>query len=172
MSNSPFFAKDLFRDMAANLVDLKAIRNGLEGPKPLRTVSFIVGLCLLVFSVLGMFNIFLLGSPAYYVLQAYEGMFGFAIVVVELKDQKVFDKYKTFIYKWFPFTTVMAGKGLLLIIAGMLGLGFGMGNLLLAIPGACAFLIGIVYVLMHFGKAKRMNEMYDVSMFEFTSYNR
>lgn len=92
-------------------------------------------------------------------------LFGIAIFAIEAKDIAKSKAIKDFIYTWFPFTTIVGGKGTFMLIAGSVGLGFGSKNYLLAIPGICSMVLGAVYIIMHLTKSKKLTEMYDVSMF-------
>ncbi|KAH0480164.1 MAG: hypothetical protein KVP17_004651 [Porospora cf. gigantea B] len=160
--------KQAWKDIVMNAPDalnLGKIRKQLEGPVPLRAAAGLIGLAMALTSMIGFLNIFsLIGSPAKFILQIYEFFFGVAIFVVEIKDFKGCGKLRRFIMRWFPFTSIVGGKGLLMLQAGLLGISFGWTNLLVFVPACASIAMGVVYLLIHFSKCEELENKYEQSV--------
>jgi len=162
---------EMMHNMGNNF-DVDAIRKELEGPMALRVICGLAGLALTVCSVLGMLNIpALVTHPARFLLQIYEAIFGLVICGVELKDVPCHGAVRDLSNKWFPFLTIVGGKGLFYIFVGSLGAAFGMINLLVFIPAMAVLACGVVLVLFHFGKCKQIGEKYDMTVMHTTMLN-
>lgn len=102
-------------------VNIDTIRTELEGPTPLRVMAALGGLATTAAASLGLVNLpALFLSPARYLLQCYMAIFGLLVVLIEMKSLGPgrSDRYKAFIYRWLPFTSVVGGKGISYIFLG------------------------------------------------------
>lgn len=152
-----------FQDYIPNMKDLISIKEELEGPKPLRVIAGLGGLALALGSGIGLINVVsLLTHPCQFVLRIYETLFGLLIAIVELKTFfQHGNKLKELCYKWFPFLTILGGKGAFYIFAGAMGIGFGWLHILVFVPAVFCLGMGVVYVLFHFGKCTELRDKYD-----------
>eukprot|EP01053_Blabericola_migrator_P006863 Blabericola_migrator_1__6862@NODE_3475_length_1743_cov_49_458831_g2160_i0_p1_GENE_NODE_3475_length_1743_cov_49_458831_g2160_i0NODE_3475_length_1743_cov_49_458831_g2160_i0_p1_ORF_typecomplete_len191_score26_40COPI_assoc/PF08507_10/2e15TssN/PF17555_2/0_24_NODE_3475_length_1743_cov_49_458831_g2160_i05821154 len=153
--------KDVYRD----LPNLHDITQTLEGPKPIRVLAALGGLGMMGVAGLQLLNfpLFFL-EPWRYVLLCYMLLFGLAIVSIEAKSASSRTNNKQFIYRWFPFVSIVGGKGITYIFFGTLGLSFGWHHLLMFGTSAFVAGIGLVYCLIHFANFRSLEEMYDKSV--------
>eukprot|EP01055_Gregarina_sp_Pseudo9_P004341 Gregarina_sp_Pseudo_9__4340@NODE_449_length_2812_cov_14_912730_g425_i0_p3_GENE_NODE_449_length_2812_cov_14_912730_g425_i0NODE_449_length_2812_cov_14_912730_g425_i0_p3_ORF_typecomplete_len212_score20_45COPI_assoc/PF08507_10/2_6e14TMEM72/PF16054_5/0_85_NODE_449_length_2812_cov_14_912730_g425_i09051540 len=152
--------KDIFRD----LPDLHNIRQELEGPRPLRALAGLGGLALCVAASLKLLNIgTFFTEPWRYVVETYILVFGIAIMIIEAKSA-VKTSNKQFLYTWFPFASIVGGKGICYIFFGTLGLSLGQGQVLLFGASAYIAVVGLIYCLIHFAKVKTLAEQYNQSV--------
>eukprot|EP00917_Polyrhabdina_sp_WS-2016_P011657 GHVP01025694.1.p1 GENE.GHVP01025694.1~~GHVP01025694.1.p1 ORF type:complete len:160 (-),score=31.55 GHVP01025694.1:72-551(-) len=152
----------------SSLEEALETRKELEGPLPIRYIGAAAGGAMFVTAVIslvtGIKGIFL--HPASFVLEIYEALFGLGIVILEIKDLPATEPVRDFFYKWFPFLTFVAGKGIFYIFTGSLGIGY-WGEWLRFIPAVVVLALGVVYMMIYFGKMpeyrEKMEETYAVS---------
>ncbi|KAH0485333.1 MAG: uncharacterized protein KVP18_003897 [Porospora cf. gigantea A] len=80
-----------------------------------------------------------------------------------MKDLQKLSKFHNMFIKWFPFLTVLWGKGGLMIFAGSLGAAF-FSKLVMFVPCMVTIAIGVINMLMYFGKMEQYDKAYDKSM--------
>eukprot|EP01054_Gregarina_sp_Poly1_P000320 Gregarina_sp_Poly_1__319@NODE_1078_length_5165_cov_88_419969_g749_i0_p3_GENE_NODE_1078_length_5165_cov_88_419969_g749_i0NODE_1078_length_5165_cov_88_419969_g749_i0_p3_ORF_typecomplete_len218_score18_80COPI_assoc/PF08507_10/8_5e14_NODE_1078_length_5165_cov_88_419969_g749_i021732826 len=161
-----------WKDMFTDLPKLHEIKQELEGPKPLRVLAALGGFSLFVSAALSLINIgtfFMM--PSRYVVEGYMALFGLAIITIEAKSAGHSPTgNKAFLYRWFPFVSIVGGKGLSYIFFGTLGLSFGQQQVLLFGSSLYVGAIGLAYCLIHFANFKTLGEKYDKSVYYSQAY--
>eukprot|EP01057_Protomagalhaensia_wolfi_P006204 Protomagalhaensia_wolfi_Nauph_80__6203@NODE_924_length_1878_cov_661_286569_g696_i0_p2_GENE_NODE_924_length_1878_cov_661_286569_g696_i0NODE_924_length_1878_cov_661_286569_g696_i0_p2_ORF_typecomplete_len198_score41_25COPI_assoc/PF08507_10/1_1e15TssN/PF17555_2/0_26_NODE_924_length_1878_cov_661_286569_g696_i011651758 len=162
LNNDKFEWKDVFQDVP----NLNELTQELEGPKPLRLLAALGGLGLAAVAALKLLNFTtFFTEPWRYVLECYMVVFGIAIVTIEAKSVAGRSQNKQFLYKWFPFVSIVGGKGITYIFFGTLGLSFGWHHLLMFGVSAYVGAIGVAYCLIHFAKFDSLGEKYNQTVF-------
>jgi len=151
---------------------LSRLRKKLEGPVALRYISATAGAALTICSIyqlisMGM-GILTHWNLSYLITLA--GLAGFTVFCVEIKDVAKFGSVMEWYHRWFPFLTVMWGKGLMMIFAGALGFAF-VKNLIMLIPAMCLCGAGFIYFMMYFGKFKQYQEEFEKSQMIQSTYH-
>jgi len=151
---------------------LAKLRKKLEGPVGLRYVSAAAGAALLVCSAFQLVSmgtgIFTHWNKSYLITLA--GLAGFTVFCVEIKDIAQLSAIMEWYHRWFPFLTVMWGKGLMMIFAGALGFAF-LENLIMLIPSIALCASGFIYFMMYFGKFKQYQEEFEKSQMIQSTYH-
>lgn len=84
--------------------------------------------------------------------------FGLLVAVVELKAFIGHgNALAEFCQQWFPFLTVIGGKGAFCVFAGSLGLVL---DWLVFVPACFVIAMGVLYVLFHFGQCGQFRDKY------------
>lgn len=161
--------KDEWAELLTDLpkLDLGVLRDELEGPKPLRAIATICGLAMAAAAGLQLINIpRAITHPAEYAVEANMLLFGLSVVLIESKTLSHKDRQrKSFIHQWFPFLSIVGGKGLAYIFFGSLGLSFGLKQMLSFATGGAMTLMGVIYCLIQFAHNDTLAQKYDHSVY-------
>eukprot|EP01055_Gregarina_sp_Pseudo9_P001598 Gregarina_sp_Pseudo_9__1597@NODE_2076_length_1167_cov_5_617908_g1917_i0_p1_GENE_NODE_2076_length_1167_cov_5_617908_g1917_i0NODE_2076_length_1167_cov_5_617908_g1917_i0_p1_ORF_typecomplete_len204_score40_62COPI_assoc/PF08507_10/5_7e16Phage_holin_5_1/PF06946_11/4e03Phage_holin_5_1/PF06946_11/0_045PhoR/PF11808_8/99PhoR/PF11808_8/2_9_NODE_2076_length_1167_cov_5_617908_g1917_i05561128 len=147
------------------MVELRLLMQFLEGPVALRFAAGVAGAALAAgAALLTLEDVYTL-SPPQMILRAYTILFGAILVVNECKTASVsaLQSYQQWVFKWFPFLSVMAGKGAFMLLVGAVGMAYH-DHYLVALPAGLLAAVGACYLLVHFAKRQELEEAIDKSM--------
>lgn len=150
------YAKQTFTKGAAatkkGAVDFKNFV--VENPDSLKAACLIIGLCLIVFSILGIVNVFNIGNPLAYAVSIFNMVFGLVIVIVEGRETWTFFGLREKVFKYFGFLGHPIGRAFFYFYVGTMVICTlpekSFWKITYIIMGSCLAVCGIAQILRYF----------------------
>eukprot|EP01057_Protomagalhaensia_wolfi_P001764 Protomagalhaensia_wolfi_Nauph_80__1763@NODE_209_length_3171_cov_19_960089_g157_i0_p3_GENE_NODE_209_length_3171_cov_19_960089_g157_i0NODE_209_length_3171_cov_19_960089_g157_i0_p3_ORF_typecomplete_len190_score27_96COPI_assoc/PF08507_10/6_4e13DUF2613/PF11021_8/0_074CbiQ/PF02361_16/0_17CoA_binding_3/PF13727_6/4_6e02CoA_binding_3/PF13727_6/1_2Claudin_2/PF13903_6/2_8e03Claudin_2/PF13903_6/0_25_NODE_209_length_3171_cov_19_960089_g157_i09171486 len=146
--------------------ELHQLLSFLEGPTALRVAGGVAGLALAagaIFTAVAEQADKL--EPSLLILRAYTVLFGLIVIVNELKTpaNANLETFRNWTFKWFPFMSVMAGKGVFMLLVGSVGMAY-QRHYMVLIPATVLALTGCGHLFVYWTKRREVGEAVDKSM--------
>lgn len=126
--------------------DAQDLFNKLQGPKYVRIIGLALGLCFLVVSTFDIINIFQAVAFISYATKILLWCFAGGVIAIEAVAFDRLQFVRDFLTEWVRFSTVLAGRGLLYIVFGLVSIGLGGVYFIL---GFASFLLGALCLFLH-----------------------
>eukprot|EP01053_Blabericola_migrator_P001907 Blabericola_migrator_1__1906@NODE_1518_length_4363_cov_96_666899_g998_i0_p3_GENE_NODE_1518_length_4363_cov_96_666899_g998_i0NODE_1518_length_4363_cov_96_666899_g998_i0_p3_ORF_typecomplete_len215_score29_38COPI_assoc/PF08507_10/6_2e16TMEM72/PF16054_5/0_054PMT_4TMC/PF16192_5/0_037DUF1129/PF06570_11/0_09DUF4131/PF13567_6/16DUF4131/PF13567_6/7_8Claudin_2/PF13903_6/0_5Proton_antipo_C/PF01010_19/7e03Proton_antipo_C/PF01010_19/0_51_NODE_1518_length_4363_cov_96_666899_g998_i033303974 len=149
----------------AGFQDLLDLQVYLEGPALLRLVGGLAGLALAAGGTLTALSGPENPEPPLLILQVYTVLFGIIVTVNELKTPRNgrLESLRSWVFKWFPFMSVMAGKGVFMLLVGAVGMAY-QTHYMVTIPAMVLALCGVANIALQMSRHQEVNQAIDKSM--------
>eukprot|EP01056_Protomagalhaensia_sp_Gyna25_P000859 Protomagalhaensia_sp_Gyna_25__858@NODE_1415_length_1858_cov_109_268279_g1141_i0_p2_GENE_NODE_1415_length_1858_cov_109_268279_g1141_i0NODE_1415_length_1858_cov_109_268279_g1141_i0_p2_ORF_typecomplete_len190_score28_83COPI_assoc/PF08507_10/6_2e11Claudin_2/PF13903_6/0_14CoA_binding_3/PF13727_6/1_9e02CoA_binding_3/PF13727_6/0_97_NODE_1415_length_1858_cov_109_268279_g1141_i0329898 len=146
--------------------ELHQLLSFLEGPTVLRITGGVAGLALAAGAIFtAVTDQATKLEPSLLILRGYTVLFVFFLIVNELKTpaNAGLETFRNWTFKWFPFMSVMAGKGVFMLLVGSVGMAY-QRHYMVLIPATVLALTGCGHLLVYWAKRREVGEAVDKSM--------